>query len=362
MSFLKRMGLFSRAEASIDTLTSLRLESVRFRKLLALCREMMDLAQDGQEKYRGEYILDRHYVITLVDAVLDRLSSFTTNSLFLLPEQADKRFETLDVLKKHAVVLEKTGNLVPRLKPSESEGSPESSPHQEPEYQLLAKALQWMDGGELPEDEDVLHWVLDLLERMVVEPTRPVADPSGLTTLELDTQCTNNRIEFADLTLPSGADTSSTTESPSLHCRPFVLMLIGAEEDEKKEDNSALSSEEATKRFQNWFAVADADHLDLRRVGTTSPLRLVASISGHEASDFIFLYGPRDQKLEERLGDAFRVQTTGRGFMAWMVGESPDETERNLIQLGKQLFAPSEKTEHSDGSTALGTPNPHGVG
>ena len=51
--------------------TDLHLEFLRFRKFLRNIRDVVGIIEDGKDKLQEEYIFDGHYVLSLVDDILE---------------------------------------------------------------------------------------------------------------------------------------------------------------------------------------------------------------------------------------------------------------------------------------------------
>jgi hypothetical protein len=136
--------------SSVQGLTEARLQLARFRKLLENTRAIMTLVEDGREKFREEYIFDRHYVTSLVDRVIERVGMLVFDAMVLAPEGGEALYRLHDRLKgfavEHFIREEKqcssSGNISSGLKPI-----PE-----EPELRMLSSVLDWITGP-LPDGE-----------------------------------------------------------------------------------------------------------------------------------------------------------------------------------------------------------------
>jgi hypothetical protein len=85
MSWFQKIFKDSR-EKDVCRLFSLR--STRFRQLLRNYGRILDRQADAAEKQAGEYILDRQYIVSLVEVVIDLAESI----IFDLNVITDNRF------------------------------------------------------------------------------------------------------------------------------------------------------------------------------------------------------------------------------------------------------------------------------
>ena len=70
MTILKKLGMIRYKHSEIMDYC---VQTIRFKKLLEDANALMDLFADGQEKKAGEYILDNHYVVSLIGSMVERL-------------------------------------------------------------------------------------------------------------------------------------------------------------------------------------------------------------------------------------------------------------------------------------------------
>ncbi|MDA3896526.1 MAG: hypothetical protein PF482_10300, partial [Desulfobacteraceae bacterium] len=155
MSILEKLKKISRKEPEIRHFC---IQTIRFKKFLENARVLLDLFNDGREKVLGEYIFDRHYVVSLIDSVLERLGMMVYDASVLVPKSGETLYAMYD---KHKLA---AGNLIGFSvsgnggKTSGSNNA-ELSLSAEPEYQLLSDVLRWFDGKEAPTGTTVMDFM-----------------------------------------------------------------------------------------------------------------------------------------------------------------------------------------------------------
>ena len=129
-----------RARSCLD---DLRIESLRFSRLLENSRGLFDLLADGEEKSRGDYIIDMHYVTSLVDQTIERASRLVFDACVLAAGTGDVLFSLLDEQKKKADAF----HLASRNRETSAAVEASEGEILEPEYRLLNQVLDWFRGS-----------------------------------------------------------------------------------------------------------------------------------------------------------------------------------------------------------------------
>jgi hypothetical protein len=304
-----------------------QLEIFRFRKLLENARAITTLVADGHEKLREEYIFDRHYVISLVDQVIERSGMLVFDAVVLLPEGGETLYRDHDQLKAFAIEHFIKESNASNLKDIFSE--PVDIP-EEPEFKLLFQVLAWIVGPLQNGFPTMMDFIRKIFDHIV--PVLRNGHYEGLSKrwIELNGDPVNHRIEV--IGLESELIKKGRIFINDLECRPLGLMFIGASQDISGNTGQRLQS---TKK---WMAFTGEDQLSLRGMGTDNKIYLEATLSGHTDSDFVFIFAENPLDLEQMIPRGFHMEKTKLGALAWSYGVSGPILESNLAQLGDLLL------------------------
>lgn len=142
MSILEKLKNLGYKEAQEDGLC---IQQIRLGQFIEDAKKLLALFDDGREKALGEYIFDRHYVVTLIERVVEGLGMMVYDASVLVPEYGEEFYRVYDRQTLTAKTL-----LDPSLLAAGSSLrgslSLENSDAAEPEYQLLFLALEWFNG------------------------------------------------------------------------------------------------------------------------------------------------------------------------------------------------------------------------
>jgi len=306
----------------------LYLEFIRFRKFLENMRAVIDLIEDAKNKLREEYIFDRHYVLSLVDGVLEEVSMLAFNASVLAPAAGKEIYRQVDAYKKFA----QEEFLERRSVYWEKFFVPSSSRDADPEIQLLSAVLNWF-AGPLPQDQpsvmDFIRYVTDRVLRNCrkVELIKKAGASVGNVKLgELSS------LKLVDVGGISSPDSELSVSHRDINCRPFGLLFIGSLEGTA---SGGIYREESG--MDRWM-LFDEESISLRLSGENVKIHLEATLYGNVASDFIFLYSQNPIPLGSDILRGFWVEKTGQGTIAWIYDVSTDRLEKQLIQLGSMLL------------------------
>jgi hypothetical protein len=312
----------------VQELTETRLQLARFRKLLENTRAIMNLVEDGREKFREEYIFDRHYVTSLVDRVIERAGMLVFDAVVLAPEGGEALYRLHDRLKAFAVehFLREEKQCPPDGKmPSGLKPIPE-----EPELQMLSSALDWITGP-LPDGKPSIMDFIRLVFDHVIPSLRDGRDRDiAKKRLEWNRGDTNHVIHVVDL--EEGQVKEGLVSAYDVECRPLGMMIAGA-------DGESLQMEEGnTRDIRNWIAFTGRDRLSLRGTDVGNRLYLEATLSGHTDADFIFLFAEDPLDPKDFLPKAFHMEKTALGAMAWNYDLPGQDLGYSLSHLGARLL------------------------
>jgi len=296
-----------------------RLQVLRFRKLLENARGVVTLIDDGQEKLQGEYILDRHYVISLVEQVLQRLGRMVFDGCLLVPEGGAELYRQLDEQRRYA-----------RAHVIDAPDREGQGDEQEPEYRLLARALAWMTGEGLEDDRSVMALFRQVFDHVVTGLVVPTLDDGPV--LRVSASPVDNRMLVTELQPALRDDHPSALSIQDLRCRPLGLVVVG-----KGLDGEARPP--ATPAGQRWQVALGPETLSMVLVDPPGhTLRLEATLTGNPSTDYIFLLSTADVELEQLLADRFAIERTRSACLAWTYGSPEDEMEQDLLNIGASLL------------------------
>jgi hypothetical protein len=295
------------------------LQTIRFKKLLENARGVLDLFADGREKVQGEYIFDRHYVVSLIDSVLDRLGMMVYDAGVLVPASGEALYAVYD---RHKLAARRLIDMsAAGLAESAAAGGSGSG---DPEYQLLADVLQWFHGADMPDDKTVLgfikqtfFYVFQGISPGEVMKNENLFEKKGLA-------ATDAGIYVVDLwqdglSLPEKkralADVNST---PLRH----LLMDAGGR----------------IPAGPVWVAAVSEYQLSLQSLKPDCRFRLETLASGYEPSDFVFVFTDRKTILDKILPRGFHIEDTDYGQFAWSLDMSATTIEDTLMIIGRNLF------------------------
>ena len=323
MSIVEKLRKTGRREQEVRAFC---LQTIRFKKLLENARAVLDLFADGREKVRGEYIFDRHYVVSLIDGVLDRLGMMVYDACVLAPEKGEFLYAAYDRHKRLARQLI-DGEAPAWTTATEAGGG---SPADDPEYRLLSEALQWFDNTGRSGDETVMGFIRqafvdvisglgadDLIKGLLEKKRLPLLDP-GLYVIDLWQDA---------LTQPSPGRTASQFNS-----LPLRQLL-------KEAAAGGASRSGAAPAVPAWVAAVGEYQLSLQSLLPAFRFRLETLASGHESSDFIFIFTDRADLLDRILPPGFHIEGTDFGRFAWSLDISAKTIEEALTLIGRNLFA-----------------------
>lgn len=195
MSILEKLKNLGYKEAQED---GVAIQQIRLGQFIEDAKKLLALFDDGREKALGEYIFDRHYVVTLIERVVEGLGMMVYDASVLVPEYGKEFYRIYDRQTLTAKTL-----LAPSF-PAAGLSSLELLPSEhsdltDPEYQLLFLALEWFN-GELNTQNDLFDsTVVVFMEQLFVQVRQHIkalginVDPASFTpgqlTSNLDICC-----------------------------------------------------------------------------------------------------------------------------------------------------------------------------
>ncbi len=301
------------------------IRTVRFKKLLENATALLDLFEDGNEKLKGEYILDGHYVTTLVDDIIDKLSLVVYDACTLASEKGRDLYARFDRHKSHI------GDRLSRYHTDDRQAATvdetsDPKPLLYPEYRLLSDVLVWFNSR----DSEIS--VMELMKQAMVEGVMGIHAQSAVKHQEnfkiMDFPGTDKSCYYIDLWKDP---IEKLKQSRSLeNTDNFLLKLLFAQ---------VLNSGSSSSRILgDWVAVAGVDDLSVNTLTPDVNFRLNAAMSSHEKSNYIFIFADNALNPEQMLPSGFDLEKTASGLLAWKRNTSAAVIEDNLVAIGKNLF------------------------
>jgi hypothetical protein len=333
MSILEKLKKISHKEPGIRQFCT---QTIRFKKFLENARALLDLFNDGREKVLGEYIFDRHYVVSLIDSIVERLGMMVYDASVLVPKSGETLYAMYD---KHKLAASNLIGFSASGNGGSSSGNDnsESSLSVEPEYQLLSDVLRWFDGKDVPADTTVMDFMKQTffyviqfdalvgLESPESMKNRAMFENSGVLATDMG-------IYLVDLwkdALELPGKRRSVRDFNSVPLR-HLLMDAGVKD--------VQSGQENIHNGASWVAAVSEYHLSLNTLKPDFHFRLETLASGYEQSDFIFIFADKSASLDGILPPGFHIESTDYGQLAWNLDVSAKTIEDSLMIIGRNLF------------------------
>lgn len=310
MSIAEKLRKIGQKEAGVRHFC---LQTIRFKKLLENARGVLDLFADGREKIQGEYIFDRHYVVSLIDSVLDRLGMMVYDAGVLVPESGESLYAVFDRHKQMARKLIDTN-------PS---GLAETAEFDDPEYRLLAEALEWFNGKDKKDDKTVMGFIKQAFYAVLSGPQpEDILAKSGLAEKN-ERLMTDMGLYVVDLWKDARGGPENKRSLADFDSIPLRHLLMAV---------SSFPSE------PDWIAAVSEYQMSIQALKKGCRFRLETLASGYEPSDFIFAFTDNAAVFDSILPNGFHIENTAIGQFAWSLDLSANTIEDTLMFIGKKLF------------------------
>lgn len=308
--------------------TDLHLEFLRFRKFLENMRGIINIIRDGKDKLHEEYIFDGHYVLSLLDGVLENAAMMAFNASVMVPTAGREIYYRLDDCRKFAQEeFLKSPDIRVGKFPLVSVGR-----DKDPETLLLSAVLNWLTGP-LAEDQPAIMDFIRYASDTVIENCRKNDLVQKISPFVRKVKLSEDAfLRTVAINEVSPERNKSFVSLNDISCRPFGLMVLGFVERNVPGGSSMQKSE-----IDRWM-IFDEEEISLRLHSDDKKIHLETSLSGDVASDYIFLYSRKPFDFRHDLPPGFWVEETGQGVLAWSYDVSTDNLEKKLIQLGSILL------------------------
>ena len=333
MRILERLKKMGQKEPEIRQFC---LQTIRFKQFLQNARALFALFDDGREKSLGEYIFDRQYVTTLIDAVVERLGMMVYDACVLSPASGKALYASYDGQKLRA------RNLLSLSPPGKSAKAPETTVSTDPEYQLLFDALNWFNGKDATQDPTVMAFMEQIFFKVIQSMDSGLAEIQAFESMATMERLTGLKtrpgragdlgIYLVDLWKDGAVEPGE--ERPTRHgiSLPLAYLL---------KDAKAKAPGETKAKAHNppeWIAGVSEHQLSLNRVKPDFKFRLESFACGDAQSDFIFIFADKSMGLDNLLSPGFHVERTDHGQFAWRLDISTQALEEELMMIGHSLF------------------------
>jgi hypothetical protein len=335
MSILDTLKVFYRKRRQAG-ITDFHLETIRFRKLLENARALLDLFEDGHEKMAGEYILDSHYVTSLVESVAERLGMMAYDACVLVPEAGSTLYSKYDQLRSRAEemvgLFESSG-----WRAASTGGVDDAASPDDLEYQMLSEALQWMDGESSGAGSTVMDFMRQTFDLVIGEQSERDGGRSEAVLSRASSARRGSPVHVIELWRDPQEGPVPLRSLTDISCHPLRLMLLEAS------SNGSPTARGTRPDGPVWIAAVSDDQLSLLAFRGGLRFRLETTASGSRTSDFIFVFADGSIPVESILPGGFHVDRTGSGRLAWLVRASPKTVEDSLIAIGRSLLSDPAK-------------------
>ncbi len=333
MRILERLKKMGQKEPEIRQFC---LQTIRFKQFLQNARALFALFDDGREKSLGEYIFDRHYVTTLIDAVVERLGMMVYDACVLAPASGEALYASYDAHKLRArrlLTLDPSGR---------NTKAPETTASTDPEYQLLFDALNWFNGKEAIQDPTVMAFMEQIFFKVIQSMDSGLAEIQGVESMAAMERLTGLKarpgragdlgIYLVDLWKDGAVEPKQARPTRYGISLPLTYLLKDAKAGE------TLKTEDKTHNPPEWIAGVSEHQLSLNRMKPDFKFRLESFACGEAKSDFIFIFADKSMGLDNLLSPGFHVERTDYGQFAWRLNISTDALEEELMVIGHTLF------------------------
>lgn len=318
MSLMEKLKKIGHRETGIRDFC---IQTIRFKKFLENARALLDLFADGREKVLGEYIFDRHYVVTLIDSVVDRLGMMVYDASVLVPERGEKLYADYDRHKQ-------TARHLIGASPSTADEAVD------PEYRLLSDVLKWFQGTSNAEDNTVMafmrqtffHVIQGLDSAEAIQNNTALFEKMGVRAADMGVYV----IDLWKDGLSKPPEKRFIRDFKSIPLR-HLFMDMGWGDSKK-------SGTGANQNTVDWVAAASEYQLSFNTLKPDFRFRLETLASGYETSDFIFIFADPTAILDKILPEGFHVERTDYGQFAWSLDISAKTIEDTLMIIGRNLF------------------------
>jgi hypothetical protein len=280
------------------------LHVARLESFLGNAGGVVALLDDAREKSDGEYIIDRQYIVSLVDGTVERLRALVLDAVTILPSLAEGLYGSLDAYIRAAAGLQKEASSM-----SPAEDSPEP-----PEYVLLGSYIAWMDrDGDSPSVRGFAGRIVDAVFEHVGRSLQADA--------RTDLPIVRAPGDGARLDVPG----SGPAGPGHVRCRPLRALILAC-------------PGKAPAGDAEWLAISSEDHLSLRRRSGSPAIFLEATLPVVGGSGMLFVYEAGREDLVPLPG-AMRAEPTPAGRASWCSGRQPRELEAVLAALAREMLA-----------------------
>jgi len=330
------MGILEKLKRTSARETGIRdfcIQTIRFKKFLENARSLLDGFEDGREKFFGEYIFDRHYVISLIDRVVEQLGMVVYDASILAPESGEALFAAYDKYKLAAENLIASNGLGMNNRLSDSAAA--ISDRDDPEYRLLSDAMRWFNGKGAPAAPADQPTVMDFMKQVFFAVMDALDGPDNVAKQAViensGTLAAGQCLNVVDLWKDAQGLPKTRRSVSDLRSVPFRHLLMDTGGEKGKAGQHSLKT-------GDWVAAITDDQLSLSTLNSDVRFRLETLASGYESSDFIFVFADRSVNLNALLPGGFHVEDSEDGRFAWNLDVSANTIGEHLMVIGRNLF------------------------
>lgn len=313
-----------------------RVRVVRVRHLFAQVSAIVHLFIDGQEKLSGAYIFDRHYIISLVDKIIDLSRKLVFDASILAPEDMRDCYADFDACKQEAENRFLKQAVMDQADTAADQGSQvfESTA----EYHQLQLVLNWIGGHEAGERVSIFEFINGTLRhvlRVFENDQRQMQSDCRLT---LSVNGLPIHIEYLNVDGGMREQTDRQVSLEDLTCTPLIALLRGALEEAAPGPASAWGP---------MWALGGSDELSLFQTSPTAPFWLEVSPAMDDRSCRVVLFTQIEGLNFKKMPADLRADLTPGEILVWKSESAIGDIQQMLTSLGGILFGSSPAASQS---------------
>jgi hypothetical protein len=328
------MKFFSqfKKDRSLTAVVPVRLDVLRLIELFRNIMKFFSLVDDGKDKSGGEYILDFHYVSSLVEEILGQMNMIVHSACILAPEGGADLFVKLDSIAKFAK--ERFVEIDRKHISGPETSSVESEHPADPEYLLLRQVLNWVEGGDSGSASSCMQLLHDVFGHVLDKELFKDVSDVNLPNVVTVNAGRNNIVSFMDFEGPEGDDSEFATAADALQNRTFALVAMGA-------DREAEVRDSAPPPVKRWWAFLDSGNSNMILTDQDGRILLAVNQIGDQDLDFIFVLYGGNSAAEQLVSSGFKIDKAEFGSIAYIYNTPVEEMDEYLTDVGNSLFGVS---------------------
>lgn len=325
---MELLNLFKRGTNGKAGMNELYLDHLRTITFLENARVLMNLFEDGKEKASGEYILDAHYVTSLVEDTIRVLGALVFDACVIRNQGGDALLRRYDREQARAAQF-----LTSALAGGAFTERPDG---EEPEYRLLKEVLDWCVPADQENPNSVMGFIKDIFNHVMTRTCTVVFPYDQTSDLDIIGSGIVHRIHF----LPMGLDRpeAAPLSLESMDFRSLRVLL--------RDVSCDLVRSEPGSVQVRWAAMMEGPFLSLGfREGNRILCQADICLSGDRKSDYVFIFMHDRMMPSPLIPGAFQTARVEQGLLAWLYNGPAQVIDDALAHVGRLLFSDARGLE-----------------